>query len=381
MKRMYWRPQRVSRTVLVLISIVAVGGFLAVERFKHKVKQPYYVEKLAASKIAQSAFKALQEERVARKLPIDKNTDPSQSGLIGDQITPATTNLGSLAAKQTSLNPNFAAVIVEYLRRSGVSNGDVVAVGYSGSFPGINVNTLAALEALKLNAIIISSGASSQWGANLPEFLWLDMEKALNDREIVSGRSIAGSIGGIEDRGLGMTKKGRTILEEAIKKANIRFIQPADFAQGVEERMAIYREIAGDRPIKAYINIGGGTTSVGTKIGKRAYKPGVNRSLPHGVDPHDSIMSRFIQEGVPVIHMTKIAQQASRYGLPLTPKVMPPPGDGQVFYRDQYNLWLAAALLVVILGALYIFVRSDLGFRMMTRSKSTKTTNQPEPMV
>jgi poly-gamma-glutamate system protein len=378
---MYWRPQRVSRTVLVLISVVAVGGFMAVETFKHKVKQPYYSEKLAAAKIAQTAFKALQEERVHRKLPIDKNTDPSQSGLIGDQITPATTNLGSLAAKQTSLNPNFAAVIVEYLRRAGVSNGDVVAVGYSGSFPGINVNVLAALEALKLNPIIISSGASSQWGANLPEFLWLDMEKTLIDRQIITHKSAAGSIGGIEDRGLGMTKKGRTILEEAVKKAEIRFIEPADFADGVEQRMAIYRELAGDRPIKAYVNIGGGTTSVGTKIGKRAYRPGINRSLPHGVEPHDSIMSRFIHEGVPVIHMTKIAQQAQRFGLPVTPRVIPPPGDGQVFYRDQYNLWLASALLVVILGALYTFVRSDLGFRMMARAKPTKSTNQPEPMV
>lgn len=381
MKRMYWRPQRVSRTVLVLISVVALGGFAAVESFKHKVKQPYYVEKMAAAKIAQNAFKALQEERVRRKLPIDKTFDPAQSGLIGDQITPATTNLGSLIAKQTAMNPNFAAVMVEHLKRAGVQSGDLVAVGYSGSFPGINVNVLAALEALKLRSIIISSGASSQWGANLPEFLWLDMEKTLNEQNIVHHRSIAGSIGGIEDRGLGMVKKGRTLLEEAITKAGIRFIAPVDFADSVEQRMTIYREAAGDVPIKAYLNVGGGTTSVGTKAGKRSYKPGVNRSLPQGVEPHDSVMSRFIQEGVPVIHMTKIAQQAKRYGLPIQPRTMPPVGSGSIFYRDQYNLWLTGALLLVILGSLYAFVRSDLGFRIMARNKPTKTSTHPEPMV
>jgi len=345
------------------------------------VKQPYYSEKIAAAKIAQNAFKALQDERIKRGLPIDKTTDPTQSGLIGDQITPATTNLGSLSAKQTAINPNFAAVIIEYLKRAGVSNGDTVAVGYSGSFPGINVNVLAAIEAMKLKPVIISSAASSQWGANLPEFLWLDMERTLNERGIVSGHTIAASIGGIEDRGLGMTKKGRTLLEAAVTKAGIQFISPTDFADSVEQRMTIYREGAGAFPIKAYINVGGGTTSVGTKAGKRSYKPGVNRSMPPGADPHDSVMSRFIQEGVPVIHMTKIAQQAQKYGLPVQPRAVPPVGSGEVFYRDQYNLWLAGGLLAVILASLYAFVRSDLGFRIMARAKTEKSPGHPEPMV
>jgi poly-gamma-glutamate system protein len=378
---MYWRPQRVSRTVLVLISIASVGGFIAVESFKRKVRQPFYSEKMSAAKIAAQAFKVLQEERIKRKLPIDKTFDPTQSGLIGDQITPATTNLGSLTAKQTAINPNFAAVVVEYLRRAGVSNGDLVAVGYSGSFPAINVNVLAAIQALKLRPIIISSAASSQWGANLPEFLWLDMEKTLLDQGVISAGSIAGSIGGIEDRGLGMTKKGRTLLEEAITKAGLRLIKPIDFKEGVEQRFAIYRELAGDLPIKAYINVGGGTTSVGTKVGKRAFKPGVNRALPTGVEPLDSIMSRFISDGVPVIHMTKMVQQARRYGLPVQPLTMPAIGEGQVFYRDQYNLWLAGGLLALILASLYTFVRSDLGFRILTRPKRDKTSGHPEPMV
>ena len=199
MKRMYWRPQRVSQTVLVLISIASVGGFVAVESFKKRTKQPFFTEKLAAAKIANNAFKALLEERIKRKLPIDKEIDPAQTGLIGDQITPVTTNLGELGAKQTAINPNFAALVVEYLRRAGVSNGDVVAVGWSGSFPAINVNVMAAIEAMKLKPIIVSSVASSQWGANLPEFMWLDMEKTLVERGIVSARSVAASIGGIED--------------------------------------------------------------------------------------------------------------------------------------------------------------------------------------
>lgn len=381
MKRMYWRPQRVSRTVLILISVLSVAGYLSVERFRRQVKQPYYSEKIAAAKIAQRAFKALQDERIARKLPIDKGTDPAQSGLIGDQITPVTTNPGLLASKQTTLNPNFAAVIVEYLKRAGVSAGDVVAVGYSGSFPGVNVNVLAALQALKTRPIIISSAASSQWGANLPEFLWLDMEKTIADQGIISFRSVAASLGGIEDRARGMAKKGRTILEEKIASTGIQFLQPQDYAESIELRMGVYREHAGDLPIKAYINVGGGTTSVGTKLGKRAYKPGLNRTLPHGADTTDSIMSRFIQDGVPVIHLVKIPQLAQQFGLPLQPATTPAVGEGHVYVREQRNLWLAAGVLLGILASLYTFVRSDWGVRLFTRRTTPETPRHPEPMV
>lgn len=381
MKKMYWRPQRVSRTVLVLISIAAVGGFLAVENFKRKVKQPYYQEKLRAAKIAQEAFKALQAERVRLKIPIDRSVDPLQTGLIGEQMTPVTTNPGVLSAKQTTLNPNWAAVIVDFLRHAGVSSGDVVAVGYSGSFPAINTCVLAALQALKVRPIIISSAASSQWGANMPEFMWLDMEKALVDAGIIGVRSVAASIGGIEDRGLGMTKKGRTMLEESITKAGIQFIDPKDFDDSVAQRLQVYAQQAGDLPIKAYINVGGGTTSVGTHIGKRLFRPGLNRNLPGGIDAEDSIMAHFVQEGVAVFHVTRIEQLAKHYGLPIAPHTVPPLGQGLIYFRDQYNPWLAGGLLIGILASLYTFVRSELGVRMLQTSSAQKGPTQPEPMV
>jgi poly-gamma-glutamate system protein len=381
MKKMYWRPQRVSRTVLALISIASVGGFVAVENFKRKVRQPYYQEKIHAARIAQQAFKTLQNKRVELKIPIDKSVDPAQTGLIGEQMTPVTTNPGVLSAKQTSLNPNFAAVIVDYLRRAGVSPGDVVAVGYSGSFPGINTNVLAALQAMKMKPVIISSAASSQWGANIPEFMWLDMEKTLVDAGVVGFRSVAASVGGIEDRGLGIAKKGKTMLEEAITKAGVQFINPKDFDDSVAQRLQIYREQAGDLPIKAYINVGGGTTSVGTHIGKRLFRPGLNRSLPKGIEAEDSIMAHFVQEGVPVVHLTKIEQLAAHYGFPNSPAITPAIGDGTVYFKDQYNLWLAGGLLLGILVSLYTFVRSDLGFRIMTTAPTAESPGRPEPMV
>lgn len=381
MRRMYWRPRKVSRTTLALVACASLGAYVAVEKFPQKVREPHHAEKLAAARLADKAFKAIREERSRRGLAIDVEADPAQSGLVGALMTPITTNPGSLESKQTSANPNFAALAVHYLKQAGLSKGDTVAVGYSGSFPAVNIAVLCAIETLGLKPIIISSVASSQWGANEPEFTWLDMEATLHDAGLVRARSSAASLGGIEDRALGMPKKGRSLLEAAIARRGLRYIQAADFADGVERRFEVYRELAANAPIRAYINVGGGTVSVGKKKGKRLFKPGLNRSAPAGGSAPDSMMGRFVTDGVPVVHLVYIRKLAERYGFPISPKQTPRVGDGRIFYRTRYNLWLVAGVLLAIMGVLYAFVRSDVGFRMTRGSGKSDDRAAPEPMV
>ncbi len=380
MKKMYWRPRRVSRTVLLLISIMAIVGYISIGLLKTDVRQPYYEQKLAAARVAEKAFKAIRTERLKRGLKIDVESDPAQTGIIGALMTVATTNQGSLSSKQTSVNPNFAAVIVHLLRKAGVRPDDAVAVGYSGSFPAVNVNVLAALEVMKVKPVIVASAGASQWGANEPEFLWLDMEKILLDQGIISEGSKAVSIGGIEDKALGMNKRGRAILQKSIDDSGIYQIVADDFADSVEKRMKFYKEQAGGAKITAYINVGGGTISVGKKVGKRLFKPGLNRRAP-GPVVIDSVMARFVDTGVPVIHLVKIVDLADRYGLEVSPIITPAVGRGNVFVRVDFNRWLVAGLLIAILASLYLFVRSDIGFRMLQRPKKGGDGGHPEPMV
>jgi poly-gamma-glutamate system protein len=381
MIKIYWRPRQVSRTALILIAILSLSGFASVEIFQLQVQQPYYREKLAAAHRCLEAFEALKAERLKRRHKLDRDSDPTGSGLIGELMTPVTSNTGSLHAKQTTINPNWAAVIVHMLKRAGVEQGDAVAVGMSGSFPALNVATMAAIHALKAKPIIISSVAASQWGANDPRFLWTDWEETLFQSRVFDFRSAASSIGGIEDRGLGMSPEGRRQIVAAIEAAGIPLLRPRNYEESVEQRMRVYLETAGDAPVKVYVNVGGGTTSVGTKVGKRLFKPGLNTRIPPGGADLDSVMNRFIDRGVPVIHLTMIAQLAKRYGLALQPLTMPPVGQGKVFSRAEYNLWMAGGFLLAIFVALYAFVRSDLGFRIMQGSKRQKPGGHPEPMV
>ena len=145
--------------------------------------------------------------------------------------------------------------------------------------------------------------------------------------------------------------------------------------------MMIYEEEAAGAPIKAYINVGGGTSSVGTRAGKKAFEPGLNLAPPHGSLPVDSVMSRFSHAGVPVIHLVRVDELATRFGLPTQPMRMPAVGLGKVFMREEYNRWLAGAALLVIFAVMFAFIRMDLGFRILHTGQRGRPEAPPEQMV
>ena len=383
MIKVYWRPRGISRWVLAIIAAASLGGLAAVELIRTTQRQPYYNEKLAAARLAAQAFDIIGQERVARGVALDVESDPARSGLIGTLMSPVTTATAPLSAKRTTVNPNFAAVIVEMLCDAGVHEGDTIAVGCSGSFPALNACVYAAATTLGLKTIVISSASASQFGANHPQFLWIDMEAALaeRDRTHFPHRSIAASLGGVEDRAIGLPPEGRKLLEEAIERNGLLFIDSTDFTDGIERRMELYKRHAGTAEIKAYVNLGGGAVSVGASVGKKLFAPGLSRRKPVGARYVDSVMTRFIDQGVPVIHLVQIEQLARTYGLPVNPAAIPAPGEGKVFRKEQYNPWLAGGVLLAIIVALYAVIRSEVGSRILQRERKQADGGYYEPMV
>ncbi len=381
MKKIYWRPSKVSQSVLFLVAAFSVVCLLLVEKIQTEVREPHYQEALEAASLAQKAFQTVKTVARKRGIQIDIESDPLQTGLIGRLVSPITSNTGHLEAKQTSINPNFAAVMVRLFKKADLQEGDFVAVGVSGSFPAINIAVYSAIKTLKLKPIIIASAGASQWGANDPQFSWLEMEKILYEKNLFNFRSEAASLGGIEDRGLGMSKKGKDILKKVIEENEMVFINTKDVISNIEERLAFYDSRAGTNKVKAYINIGGGTISVGRKEGKMTYHPGLNKTLPREAAHIDSIMTRFSRRDVPVIHLVKIIKLAESYGLPVAPLELPKVGEGSIYYRVTYNRYLVVAALVAILLSLYAFIRSDLGYRIFQSSRKKSSAEKPKQMV
>ena len=89
------------------------------------------------------------------------------------------------------------------------------------------------------------------------------MEQTLLQRRLFSCRSVAASLGGFEDRGVGMPREGKRLVESAIERNQLKYLRGKSFEQSVQTRMDLYADEAGDEPIKAYVNVGGGAVSVG----------------------------------------------------------------------------------------------------------------------
>lgn len=383
MKKIYWRPRSVSRTALMLIGVVSIIGLFAVERLKVFVDRPYLVEKTAAANLAADAMEKIKEQRLLLGPPLDSSTDVAQSGLLGLPNSIVTSVHGEIGAKQTSINPNFAGVVVDMLKQAGAQRGDVVAVGVSGSFPALNICTYAAIETLELEPLVIASASASEWGANVPDLLWIDMERILAEAGIFKTRCLAASLGGHDDNGKGLTEEGIAKVRKAIDSNGLPLIEVEDFTANVEDRLKRYRDGSRGRPIRCYINVGGGTISVGSSVGKVLFRPGLNLRPPGRVKDLDGVMPRLINEGVPCIHLVNVVQMAERYQMPIAPITIPEAGVGDVFRGLDYDRRKVIATLALILASLYGFIRSDIGFRLLRAPASGKKrgSGHPEPMV
>ncbi len=349
MKAVYWEPRKISQKALLLLCALALAGLATAELCKRNLLGlPNDSEKFAAAKLASEAMHTLRRERLRRNHHFDPQFDPAMSGMIGEYLTPTTSVTGHLESKQTSVNPNFAAAIVDMLQKAGVKKGDVVAVGCSGSFPTLNLCACCAIQTMGVKPIIVASTGASQFGANRPDWLWIDMEHLLNGKGLISFHSVAASLGGYEDQAVGMSEEGRELLRNGIERNHLPMIQDEEFTDSIDTRMKIYKEHAEGRPIKAYINIGGGTVSVGRSVGKKLYEPGLNLTATPEAMQIDSVMTRFAKEQTPLIHLVEIMHIAKAYHLPIAPVETPQAGAGWLFYDTSLHRWLAAAALLIL---------------------------------
>lgn len=381
MTKLYWRPARISRLVLILIALAAGAGMFATETIKTNRQQPYYRQKLDAAKLADRAMKAIKAEKLRRRILINQEHDPARTGMVGLAASPVTSNTGHIEAKQASANPNFAAMIVHQLKRAKVKPGDRVAVSYSGSFPALNIAVLAALQTLQLDPVMVTSVTSSQWGANDPRMLWIDMEKFLYYKGIFRFRSRAAALGGIQNRGIGIPAKGREILMAKIQEQGLEFLEVKSYDDSVEVYMNFFEKESAGRPYVAYINVGGGTTSVGRAVGKKLFRPGLNMKPPPGTGDINSVMMRYSVRGVPVIHLVGVRVLAERFGFPYPMVQAVRPGDGRLFFRSVYNTYLAGAVLALLLLLLYAFIRTEWGLRLTQKAASRGYERGIEPTI
>lgn len=310
----------VAATIALLVFFYTVGPSLRLA--PHPIPRDRWGDdgetvKEQAVRFMREGIEIIAQARIERGFAIDGQADPNRTGLIGFEYSETTTTLGDLPAKRTGTNPAWAGVIAEWMVQVGVGPGDVVWATFSGSFPGLNLATLAAAEAVGAELVAISSLGASTWGANIPHFPWSDMEWALRQAGLMSNGSAAFTLGGNRDSGPALLGDGTTPLREAVARTDIPLLEPKDVQEAIDMRLETFTQVSGTNRPALFVNVGGGHAVLGDCPESASLPSGLLRGSLQCTGRVPGLLYIMNRQNVPVIHLLNVKQLALTVGIPL----------------------------------------------------------------
>jgi poly-gamma-glutamate system protein len=328
--------------LLIVFLIAFTGAILSAVLNKHETGLPYREEMKEASNLAQQWFDIIKEVKDKKQIVSDAHSNVPNSALIGDDWSEITTTLGSLEAKETSTNPDFAALVVRWLHEATIKQGDKVGVVLSGSFPSISISVMAALQTMKIDAVVTSSLGASTFGANQEAATWIDMEHWLELYGGLSFHSELVSMGAGQDNGNGLTENGKSLLRLAAERNHIELYEPANIIESIEKKKTIFI----DNEISLLINIGGNMTSLGACSHSLSIPNGLNYTMTACQDEDRGVIVSLNELGIPFIQFLNIKELAGKYGIEISP------GN---HYEESTNLYTTSESNKLITILLLIF--------------------------
>lgn len=346
------RPGK-QTALLVILCVFCWLSVYGVSALGRREKTDDFEQKLAAAALMQQCMEAVKTYKQECGIPLHA-ADIHESAMIGEEFNGITTTLGYLPAKRTTANSDMAALLVQMLGEAGVSPGDTVGLGLSGSFPGLNLAVLAACDVLQINTVCFSSVGSSTYGANNPQLTFPEMLLLLMQDGMLHERPLWVSLGGDYDIGLNMDAELVAGIEARLNDLSVTVWREPDFACNLARRMEVYEQYG---PIKAYIGVGGHITSLGWEHAFTA--PGV--ILPESdlgpVGENSGLIELYHTQGLPVINLLNVEQLVEDYGLPFDPMQQTEPGMAAVYYHTIYPKWTIGLALALIAFLLWIIRR------------------------
>ena len=349
--------------LLLIISIVITLNTKDIEKCK------YYDEKVEAAILTKKCEDKIKEYKIDHGIALSKQ-DTYESGMLGVNMTYITTTLGSLDAKKTSINPDFAAVAIDMFKEAGLKKGDEIGCTFSGSFPAINLSVMCAIEVFGLKPVIMASVGASNYGANDPNFHFIDMVEYLNSIDILRVKVDYASLGGGKDIGESfddvtgkMTEEEMTQLKESIinriKESNTILIEEEDFETNVKLRMKYFNEKIPN--MKLFINVGGNTISIGSDSegfisSNGLITPTTKNLTKEIISGSTGLIDRYLKKGVSIAQFLNIKGLALKYDLPYNPVSFGEIGEGNVYYQTDYNLTMPITALVISIGFIVLII-------------------------
>ena len=348
---------RIHTGYLLAALAVAASFLCAVMLSARQEKGRMADEQLSAARIMADA-----EQYIARRMGSlgigVEDQDLNAVYLIGPEVTELTTTNGSAEAKRTSLMPDMAAMMVGFYDRAGLEEGDVVAIGTSGSFPGLAIASIAAAQAMGLEIKVIASLGASMYGATRVEFNIFDILLCMREGGFADFELTAVSQGSSGDRGGGAwdgflyegTKDiFREICTRTAEETGAVFIDEESLKRSIARRLELFGNV------DLFVNVGGSGACNGTTTRILDVPAGLVTRFD-GI-PQEStrgLVFEYLARGIPVVNLLNVRQLASDNGIPFDPVPMPGPGESGVYTETRYSIGLIIAGLLSTFAVLAV---------------------------
>jgi poly-gamma-glutamate system protein len=330
---------RRSIRLLAVFCVAASGLALAETRYRRSVERPDASAMRQAAARAAEWFEIVAAEKERRGIESDAPGRIRYRGMLGCEWSPMTTTLGSLEAKETAANPEFAALVVRWLDDAGVGPGDRVGVTLSGSFPSLAICVFAALETLGIEATVLSSVGASSYGANQPDATWIDIESWLAGAGASGFRSSLVTMGAEWDAGGGLSDEGIEQIRLAARRCRVELFVPGSLEESIAAKTGLLERDG----IKLLINVGGNQAALGACPHAATIPNGYHRSTAFCRHEDRGVMFRLAEKGIPYIHLINIRDLAIRYGIDGAAG----PG-GRLYHGSRSDRSAVIAMLILI---------------------------------
>lgn len=335
---------------IVLAFLIGVAGYSGVWLNRGQELLPYAdTQKAAATRMQQAEavlLNVIQEEEI-----LIEDIDLNETGLIGPEWTPLTTTPGLEDAKRTALDPNFAALLTRYFKEAGLETGDKLAVGTSGSFPGLVLATLCAATEMELDTKVIASFGSSMYGATRVEFNIVRIMSILKENGLIDYELLAVSPGGTNDYGeSALWLDSRDTIAALAAETGVEYIDYNDIEKSIARRLELFGE-----DVDCFVNVGGASANSGTSAYTLDFPNGLVLDPPRiPTTANRGLMYEYAARGVPVVNMLNVRKLATDNGIAFDPVPLTQPGEGGVYYDIAYPVWIAVLAAALMIGVLVL---------------------------
>ena len=350
------KPTKIRKIYLISSLLILILGFFLTLILANREAGEYEETQRNAMERMERAEAYIKERIIEKGIEIEE-IDLNKTGLIGPEFTELTSTMGEIGAKRSTLNPEFAALMIRYFKEAGLKEGDTIAIGASGSFPGLLIATLVASSEMKLDARVIASLGASTYGATRVEYNIYHILEDLKESKEADFSLVGVSMGGEGDKGGGAMEGflydgskelSYNLSKEEADKTGAVFIYEDTLSESIKRRLDLYGE-----NIKLFINIGGASTNLGTGSYSLDFPPGLVMGIdkiPKGKDR--GLIFEYMDKGIPVINLLSIKKICQMNSIVFDP--YPLPTSSSFSYTSiNYN---KAIIIVTLLSAFSILL-------------------------